>query len=485
MRKLHVLGSIAIIGLALITPARAQPVDVSAPKGVSIAAYDTGLALVSEMRSVTLAKGENHVLVSQLPARLDPFSVAFAPQGGPGFELLDQRFEHDLAGVDRVFRRYMGRTVEIITAAGSQKGALVSAPAPSVGTGDEPLVVRAEDGSLRLYDVDALVSAVLFPQPGGALVVEPTLFWRVRAAQEGPQRFRLSYATAGLSWNVSYEAVMAEGQGEAFLTGRVALSNKTGTRFDDARIRLLSTEKGTSVSAGASPALRYAAGASEPTFEKAAASAAALASSELPWPVSLADGETRFVQLLGAPKLPISKVYVYDGVRFDRFQRNRRNDWNYGTEFGRTVETYLQFSNSVATGLGMEMPPGRLRLYRQKADGMLELAGEDMMPALKPGGHVELLMGPAVGLVGERERMGYSEVTPLHEYEESFEIRLENNSGAEAEIRVVEHLYRWNQYEVVKADTDYTDAGPQAIQFLVSLKPGGKRSIHYTVRYRW
>lgn len=488
MRTAHILGLAVLVGSTVSLASLAQEGEASAPKGVSISAYDSGLALVSEMRSLTLAKGENSVRVRQLPARLDPFSVAFSSMGGAAFELLDQRFENDLVSADRVFKRYLGRTVELVTAGGTQKGALVSAPSAEKGTGQEPLVLKTDDGSLKMYRVDDVVSAVLFPQPGGALVPEPTLFWRLNAAQDGPQRFRLSYATEGLTWNVSYEAVLAENETEAFLAGRVGLSNRTGVRFDEAKIRLVSTEKGRLPSlagAAASPAMRYVGGALEPTFEKAAAGSSALSTYELPAPVSLGNGETRFVQLLSAAKLPVSRVYVYDGVKFDRFQRNRRNDWNYGTEYTRAVETYLQFSNSVATGLGMDMPPGRLRLYRQKTEGMMELMGEDLMPPVKSGSMVQLLLGPAVGLIGERERVGYSEITPLHEYEESFEIRLENDSREDVEIRVREHLYRWNQYEIVKADADYQNTGVQAIEFAVALKPGGRRSIHYTVRYRW
>ena len=125
------------------------------------------------------------------------------------------------------------------------------------------------------------------------------------------------------------------------------------------------------------------------------------------------------------------------------------------------------------------------RLYQQKADASLDLIGEDHVQATPAGATATVLLGPARGILGERERTGYSEVTPLHEYEESFEIRLENNSPEEIEIRVVEHLYRWNQFEVVKADTDYKAMGPQTIEFRPVLKSGGKRTVHYTVRYRW
>ena len=58
-------------------------------------------------------------------------------------------------------------------------------------------------------------------------------------------------------------------------------------------------------------------------------------------------------------------------------------------------------------------------------------------------------------------------------------------SAEEVEIRVVEHLYRWPDYKVVKADMAYKELSPGIIEFRPLLKPGGRRSVHYTVRYSW
>ena len=131
------------------------------------------------------------------------------------------------------------------------------------------------------------------------------------------------------------------------------------------------------------------------------------------------------------------------------------------------------------------MLPGTFRVYDRRADGSVDLAGESRMDGVPAGGRGSVFLGPARGLRGERERTGYSEVTAGHSYEESFEIRLENDSDSEVEIRVVEHLYRWNDYEIVRADAEYQETAPQTIEFRPVLKPGGRRAIHYTVRYNW
>ncbi len=300
-----------------------------------------------------------------------------------------------------------------------------------------------------------------------------------------------------LFWSGFYELVIDPAGRHGDFSGRVRIDNGSGGSISEARIRLVSTEKGVldaSAAQGKDPlsakassplSLRHVYGRDMLAFESQMAGMTALNTYEIPESLSLDRNEQKFIQLYGARQIPVRRFYVYDGVKFDRFQRSRRNDWNYGTESHSTVEAHLEFENSESGGLGVDLAPGQLRLYERNADGTLDLLGEDFLNGTPKGsdGHVQL--GVARGLRGERERTGYSEVVPLHTYEETFEIRLENNSESDAEIRVVEHLYRWHDFEVVRADAEYTKTGPQVIEFRPKLKPGGRRALHYTVRYNW
>ncbi len=479
------------VSLVPLAGAGAAPVEAPPPRGISLAVHDTGHAMVTESRSVTLAKGANEVRFSGLPDRLDPSTVSVAPVSAqPGLPTVRQRFRHDFADAASLLAASIGRPVEVEAGGTRARGVLVSAPAPA--SPRAALADRAEDGTVAVFPDLGAVNAVMLPEAARTLEMTPSLQWIGVAAQEGPQNLRLSYVVQCIRCDAAYEAILPAGSREVFLTVRAGVANPGRARFPDARVRLVSSEKGqapplfgSAEQAASSPVLRYALGGEEPVFEVAAAGAGAVATYDLPRPVTQAPGATIYVQLAATPKLPISRFHVYDGVRFDRYQRNRRTDWNYGTESHRAVETYVEFVNDARAGLGKDLPPGRFRLYRQYPDGSMELAGDAAVPAIPAQGTARVLVGPARGLVGERERTGYAEITPLHEYEESFEIRLENNSGEEAEIRVVEHLYRWSQFEIVKADTDYKTTGPQTIEFLPSLKPGSRRSLHYTVRYRW
>lgn len=470
-------------------PVLAQIIDATPPRQVSLQVYDTGRTLASELRQVTAPAGESTLRVRQLPARIDPTTVTVSPAaGGAGLDLIEQRFDYDLGDAQRMLRRYLNRNISVGQGASAVEGRLVALPDwreppfPSA-----PLVVARADGSYASFFSPDEAGRVQFPDGGNALVTTPTLTWRARLAAEGQQNFRLGYQFDGLQWRAVYDVALKPDGASARIAGMMVLENRSGGSFSEATVTLFETERGRSGSMPAeeSAPQRYSYGFFQPREERTVATMAPVQVHTLDRKVSIADGETLFLPIAVAESVPVRRFYVYDGVRFDRFQRNRRNDWNYGTEFHTAIDTHVEFENAGHAGLGVNLPRGRFRLYQQRADGSVELVGEDRFAPVLAGARGTVRVGPASGLRGERERTGYAEVRPMHEYEESFEIRLFNDSDQAAEIRVVEHLYRWHEYEIVKADAEYTTIGPQTIEFRTELKPGGRRAMHYTVRYRW
>ncbi len=501
--NMHQRGFLMLMtaGLLVGQSARAEPVEseASAPQSTELAIYDQGFGVASEMRRLTPADGENLIRFRRLPLRLDPATVSFVPvAGSPGFEVLEQQFMHDSASPDLLLTRYLGREVEVVADGERHAGRLLHAPhSEEVAEGEGALLLETEDGEARVFINMDRVQQIILPDARTHVQLEPVLQWRAAADEEGPQNIRLTYRVDDIRWEAAYEVMLAEDGQRAYFAARIGLDNRTGGDYQDANIQLISTERGllrerrrsaVEIPRDRQPgaaALRYTYGVQEPVFEEAAATLAPIHSYRLEQPVTLLDGDHKFVQYARVDALPVTRFYVYDGVRFDRFQRHRRNDWNFGTESHSVVETHLQFENERAEGLGVDLPTGRFRLYQRRADDSVEFLGEDMLMPTSAGESGHVLLGPARGLRGERERTSYTEVTPLRVYEESFQIRLENNTDEVAEIRVVEHLYRWHEFEIVRADAEYEQTADQTIEFRPTLQPGGRRTIHYTVRYSW
>ncbi|NCC52517.1 MAG: hypothetical protein EOM20_15045 [Spartobacteria bacterium] len=486
--------------LGLLLPAMCRGVssmDVPASQGAAVTIYDTGFALVRERRQVSVMAGENTLYFRDMPVRLKPLTVSFSPPAQvTGIVPVDEQFVYDLATPETFVRSRIGRPVELQTSASLITGTLLAGPGTIGEDGpDTPFVVEQADGKLVFVKQGDIQSAV-FPGVEDAYI-RPTFIWRVDAREETMQNMRMNYSVDGMRWEAAYEVVLSDDQTAARLSCRFMLSNQSGCDFHDVQLRLVATEKGVAdqahwkemdVMADArktTAGLRYVYGNENLTFAEWIGNLAPLFTHPLPTSMTLADGAAKYVEFLTVDHVKVARFFVYDGVKFDRFQRNRRNDWNYGTETHHVVESYLDFLNSADNGLGMDLPPGVFRLYQQEVDGTIDLVGEDTIGVTLSGEAGDVRLGPARGLRGERERTGYAEIIPLHEYEESFEIRLENDSSRDVEIRVVEHLYRWHDFEIVRADTQYTQTGPQTIEFRPRLKAGGKRSVHYTVRYRW
>jgi hypothetical protein len=69
--------------------------------------------------------------------------------------------------------------------------------------------------------------------------LEPTLLWRLFAAEGGAHEIELSYVTGGMRWEATYNAVAAESGDRFDVTGWVTLENMTGKDFDQARVKLM------------------------------------------------------------------------------------------------------------------------------------------------------------------------------------------------------------------------------------------------------
>jgi len=491
IRGVFSLGLFHIAGLNVLAQ---QMLDVSPPQGTTLSVYDTGMAIINESRRVSLAAGESVLTIGNLPASIDrnSLSLGTVTRSAP-FDVLTQELRYDLGSIEDALRRLVGQPVVFQLDGQPREGVLLSGATGGDGEVDPSVAVRSRDGKNLWMVGIAQLSSMTFPFSREIISALPEAVWTVRARSEGPQNFRLSYQTKGIRWNAYYDLMLDGKNQQGDLVCRIGIENQSGGRYENARVRLLQTEKGLALPANSTDGGRddlrsplvYGYESKRPELEQLEAGIAPVHAYELPRTVTIERDREHFVTLVQSIEMPLKQFYVYDGVRFDRFQRNPRTDWNYGTEFRVDVQTHVEFENAEKFGLGIDLPAGWCRVFNQRADGPVDLIGESRVPHLTKGGTAAIRIGPAIGLRGERERTGYVEVTPHQVYEESFEIRLYNSSDETAEIRVVEHIYRGSDYEIIRADSDYTKTDAQTLEFRAELKPAARRSIHYTVRYNW
>lgn len=123
-------------------------------------------------------------------------------------------------------------------------------------------------------------------------------------------------------------------------------------------------------------------------------------------PRPLQDRETKQVEFIRASGVKSERIYVYDGLKIDWNQwrgyrmENLRNNQDIGTEMDTKVAVMREFKNSEANHLGMPLPKGRVRFYKQDEDKQLEFTGENLIDHTPKDETLRIFTGNAFDLVG-------------------------------------------------------------------------------------
>ena len=96
---------------------------------------------------------------------------------------------------------------------------------------------------------------------------------------------------------------------------------------------------------------------------------------------------------------------------------------------------------------------------------------------------LRIFTGIAFDLAAERRQTDFAIDAAQRTLEEGFEIKLRNHRREPVEIQVVEHLNRWQSWEMVEHSDPFTKQSAHAIEFAVRLKPDEEKVILYRVRY--
>jgi hypothetical protein len=205
---------------------------------------------------------------------------------------------------------------------------------------------------------------------------------------------------------------------------------------------------------------------------------------------TLRDRETKQVEFVRANQVTAPTVYVYDGAKIGPNYRgwndeSIRGNREYGTESNPKIWVMREFVNAETNHLGLPLPKGKLRFYRRNDDGQLEFTGEDTIDHTPRDETIRVFTGNSFDLVGERKRTNYKMDSGDKWLDETFEIKVRNRKKEPVEIRVVEHLYRWTNWDIREKSNAFRKTDARTIEFRVQVQPDQEQTISYTVHYSW
>ena len=477
--------------------------------------YNDNFAVVKEKRSLQLNQGENEVRITEITAHLEPDSVMVRDLRRPdSIQILEQNYESDPLSQGLLLRKSEGRVLDFeVTTPQTNKTRIVRGkilrsgyvPHTSVFPryGQQYSVrqvayAKPQGGGQPIVEVDGKIR---FGLPGKPMFnaldphafLKPTLLWRLWSGDAGEHDVEFSYLTGGMRWEASYNAVAPE-DGDTFdIVGWVTLENMSGKDFEEANVKLMAGDVARVQAPGVVGGLSSA--RSMEAYNAAGPAVTERAFEEyhlytLQRPTTVLDREIKQVEFVRAANVPAERIYVYDGWKPDPRYRHWsysdiRNRADYGVLSNSKVWVMLEFENSEDSNLGMPLPKGKVKVYRRDLDERNEFIGEDELDHTPKDETVRLYTGNAFDVVGERRQTNFRHDSSQKWLDESFEIKVRNHKEEAVTVRVVEHMYRWIQWEVPAGSHEHTKTDARTIEFRPRIPPGGEVTITYTAHYTW
>jgi hypothetical protein len=402
--------------------------------------------------------GRFELRYADVAAQLDPTSVHLVPAGADRFRVLEQNFQYDLVSGDRLLERTLESPIQVV----GKDGGLVEGKLLSFD--GATLALETRDGIQVVNRAE--VRSLSVPSLPGGLISRPTLAWLIEGAGAGDRRTRLSYLTSGLSWHAEYVAVVNPQDTGLSLAGWVSIENHSGATYPDARLKVVAGDinrirRVVPMTRGLVQEDMMAAPA--PQFEERALFEYHLY--DLQRRTTLADRETKQISLFEPARVGnVEKKYTFDAQRL-----------------GSKVAVSLEFQNAKSAGLGLPLPAGKVRIYKEDTDGTEQFVGEDQIDHTPQDEKVRLAVGKAFDVVVERAQTAFRRISD-RVTESALEISVRNRKPEAVTVVVVEHPT--GDWEITQQSHPFDKKDAFTIEFPVKVPAGGEVKVTYTVRVR-
>ncbi len=435
---------------------------------VQVTVYNNNLGLIKDTRNIALPPGEGELRFMDVAAHIRPVTVHVKSLNNPNeFSVLEQNYEYDLMSAEKLLDKYVGKKIKLMNRNEFQ---------------DREEVVEAtllSNNNGQIYKINGEIylghpGHKILPEIPENLIAKPTLTWLYDNRSIDTHELEVSYLTSNITWKADYIVVLSNDDTSADISGWVSLDNRSGATYRNAALKLVAGE--VHRVKDAMPQERvYAMAPSKMTgtqqFEEQPFFEYHIY--DLRRKTTIKDNQTKQVSLFEAVGSKIRKELLVHGTKgyFIRsFQEQNPK---------QPVHVYVTFKNSQANSLGMPLPAGIMRLYKQDGDKSLQFVGEDRIEHTPKDEDVRLKVGEAFDVVAERTQTDYRKIT-TRLYESEWEITLRNHKEDDIIVGIVEPLS--GNWSVISSSYPYEKIDAYTIKFDVKVPRDGEVKVKYRIR---
>src|SRR5438270_1993408 len=213
-----------------------QSTSLNDQTDLNVTVYNSNLALVRDVRNLTLPSGTFRLKFEDIAATVNPATVHFRSlTDAEKLGVLEQNYEYDLLEPAKLLHKYVGKEVTLVrTTEENNTTVRQHVKATLLADNNGPVWKIGDEIVTGGY-----YETMRFPEVPANLYERPTLLMSLENSGSRKQQIEASYLATNLSWNSDYVLTVARDDKSADLDGWVTLSNSSGTAFHNARLQLV------------------------------------------------------------------------------------------------------------------------------------------------------------------------------------------------------------------------------------------------------
>jgi hypothetical protein len=438
---------------------------------VAITIYNSNIGLVKDTRLIDFKPGIHELKFMDVAGKIDPTTVHIKSLiNGSSLNVLEQNYEYDLLSPQKLLEKFVGQKVQLATInPETKKEEMVEATLLSIQGGN---IFQIGDKIHIGHHGRILLSKI--PEN---LIPQPTLVWMLENKLSKPQKLEASYLTSGINWKADYVAVLNKLDTLTDLTGWVTIDNRSGATYQNALLKLVAGDihrVQPEMQMDYARAKIAAKEAASPQFKEESFFEYHLYT--LDRRTTIKDNQTKQMTLLDANQVPLKKLFIFSGSpQYYYYQMNQGSN-------KQKIGVFLELENTKKNNLGMPLPKGTIRVYKEDKDGSLQFVGEDRIDHTPKDEKFKIKIGEAFDVVGERIQTDYKHLG-YNLFEVAFEVSLRNHKKEDISVLVEEPIP--GDWEMLSNTHPFEKLSAHLIRFEVPVAKDKEVKVKYRIRFKY
>lgn len=376
---------------------------------LNITIYNNDKAFIHDTRNTDIKAGKQKIIYQGVPKQVITQSV-IPTFNNIATELYSQNYIYNTINFESMLLASIDTEIKYLENDTLRTGILLAI---------HPILVRTASGEISTINEEKII----FSEIPKGMITKPSLVWNTDIAKKGKLEIDLKYLTRGISWKSDF--VLNLKHKYLDLKGWITIDNDSGTSYNNAQISVIAGDIGEVEEHRIYKRQVMADSISKSSITNESFSGYHLYN--IPFKEDIGDKQQKQIAFIDKENIKYAQYGVSVNNAFHNYKSQK-------LVFNNTIE----FNNSPNNNLGIPLPSGVVRMYKNSKSGATHFIGEDTITNVAKNEKVTLVVGKLFDIVGEKKITKYKSSKHYRNIETTYSVR---NRGEETvELRIMENI---------------------------------------------